>query len=361
MAKARWPWLLAAVVLFAAAAWLMSRDDPQTARSKSRELKLPRHSAADFKRTQARRTWAAPEQPAATGLTPAPPLRDPVLVALPSSAQTGAMVLEANALRHSPVGQLLLDCLLARDGGKLLEEIRTRTGVDPLEELDRVAVSDEVVVLSGHFANAKLEEFLGTSGRPHGRRGTVYEPRTPDGVTVPDLAFGAWGEQLLVMAGSEQEVRAVLDRLEGGGTGGHPPMIDEAQAFGDIYGVLTTSALRGLVPEQYAGLLSRLEAISDRVGLHVDASRDVGIVADLRSDATGDAVDLGKSVGAALALARLAAQAEGQSELAELLEFARVVPNEGGFRLELGLPLEVLQRHLEKTCGAAQPLDAPAP
>jgi hypothetical protein len=57
--------------------------------------------------------------------------------------------------------------------------------------------------------------------------------------------------------------------------------------------------------------------------LHVDASHDVGIVA-AATGAGQDTGDLGKAVGSALTLGRLAAQTQGNKDLAEVLDYARV-------------------------------------
>jgi hypothetical protein len=150
-----------------------------------------------------------------------------------------------------------------------------------------------------------------------------------------------------VVARTEEDVRAALERLEGSGAQG-PPAIDESQTYGEIYGVATAEAISELVPADQAALAEKLRAAAARVELHVDASRDVGLVADVTGLAPRETDDLGKSIGAALALARLRAEAEGEHEFAELMDLARVIPDNGRFRLEMGLPLEVLEKHLRR-------------
>jgi hypothetical protein len=69
--------------------------------------------------------------------------------------------------------------------------------------------------------------------------------------------------------------------------------------------------------------------------------------------------DVAKSLGAALAVARFKAKADGEEELAELLELARVNPNgSGNFNLELAVPLEMLKR---KMAFCQPPADTPGP
>jgi hypothetical protein len=56
--------------------------------------------------------------------------------------------------------------------------------------------------------------------------------------------------------------------------------------------------------------------------------------------------DLGKSLGGALSLARMKAQAEGDEKLAQLLDFAKVRPDGDEFKLELAVPLEAIKQQL---------------
>jgi hypothetical protein len=63
-------------------------------------------------------------------------------------------------------------------------------------------------------------------------------------------------------------------------------------------------------------------------------------------------VDFGKAVGSAMAVSRLAAAAQGDKSLSEILEYAKVVPDgdKSGFRAELALPLQFFEEKL-RDCG----------
>jgi hypothetical protein len=350
MRRGRWPWLVAAMAFLGFAAWLMSLRDVQRPEPAWRRVEMPRQMVTEERlRAESRRTLVVP--PPATSNSAEPPSpqrpRDPMLVALPSVLRRGAVVVEANAIRHSPVGQLLVDCFVSRDRGQGLEELRKVTGVDPLQDVDRVALADETLIVSGHFGKARWEQIFPNGGVPFGRDGTVYRPGPSEDVGMGGFQIGVWRDQLVVFAPTEDAVRATLDRLEGRGTQG-PPAIDESQTYGEIYGVATPEAIAELVPSDYAALADKLRQAAARVELHVDTSRDVGIVADVTGVAGRDTEDLGKSIGAALALGRLQAQADGKDELLELMDLARVVPDDGRFRLEMGLPLGVLEKHLRR-------------
>jgi hypothetical protein len=348
MRPARWQWLVAAAALFGFAAWLMARRDAKRPEPASRRVEMPRLMRSEERqRAESRRTLVLPEAAMSSAAEPPTPPRprDPVLAALPSTLRRGAVVVEANAIRHSPVGQLLVDCFTSGEEGQGLDELRQLTGVDPLEDVDRVALADETLIVSGHFEKARWQQIFPNGGVPIGRDGTLYRPPLPDGGAVDGPLIGVWKNQLVVLARHEDEVRATLDRLEG--KGGHgPPPIDESQTYGEIYGVAGAEGIAELVPADQAILAQKLRAAAARVELHVDTSRDVGIVADVTGSAGRDTEDLGKSIGAALALGRVQAQANGERELVELMDLARVVPEQGRFRLEMALPLEVLEKHL---------------
>lgn len=263
-----------------------------------------------------------------------------MLAAMPSTFEHGAVVVEANAVRHSPVGQLLVDCFVSRDGGRMLDRFRNEIGINPLEDVDRVAVVDESVIVSGHFGAADWKKMFETDGVPHGPNGTIYG----DG---DDAFFGVWNGQIVVAAESKDQVRAALDRLDGKG-GDAPAPFDDSLSYGEIYGVLSPTRFADALPSDQAELAARIRAAAARVELHVDTTRDVGIVADVTGPQSRETEELGKALGAALALGRLQAKAQGENDLVELMDLARVVPEDGQFRLEMGLPLEVMEKHLRE-------------
>ena len=63
---------------------------------------------------------------------------------------------EANAIRNSPLGEMLLECLNA-DGADDLEDFRRETGIDPLQDLRThraVVVGDEATTAIGSLMAA---------------------------------------------------------------------------------------------------------------------------------------------------------------------------------------------------------------
>jgi hypothetical protein len=333
-------WLVAAAVGFGLAAWLMwgAETEGQAARRLPSRWEFPRRQRKeDLERLLRRRTL--PPRPALpeAGIAEEPLARDPVLVAMPPGAKS-AMVIEASSVHDSALGRLILECFISTRDLQRLEALKQDSGIDLERNLDRVAVAGDVTLFSGDFSGARFDGLLNEyTARAYGR-GTLYEPSTS---MRRRRVIGVWGAGLLIAGRSAADVEQAIDRLEGRSRA--EPPLDESDAYGEIYGVFTASELARLLPEETA---ARLRGTAERVELHVDTrnEHDVLIVADANGRDRAAVDDLGKSLGAALAVARVTARHDGDEDLAQLLDLARVSPETGAFRLEVGLPLELLRR-----------------
>lgn len=351
MRRIRSPLLIAALFLAAGVllAWLAEGAPAAAGRAEPafpRSLRTP-----ELERLSARRTLPAP-RPSAGGEAPAEPAHavDPFLAALPRDPKEPVLVLEANALRHSRVGELFVDCVIRRRGGRSpFEEVRREAGIDPLKDVDRVAVTTRGMVVSGFFERARLDELEpGARVADRGEHGRVYYGRGA-GEDASE-ALGSWRRDLIVF-GEPGFVEETLDRLE------HPapearPAIPEHLTYGEAYGVVPGAALAGLFRGAQVELGRRIAEAASRIEIHADAMRDVAVVARVTGEDGAAVDDLGKTLGAALAVGRLQAAARGDDTLAELLEHARVARGGAGFSLELALPVEVVERWFDG-CGAA--------
>lgn len=354
--RRRQVWLGVAALLFVVASVLMLTGQGETQAPPPPSVTFPRRMGpVERERADKRRTYVMPTSEAEdAGVAQAPPRpRDPVLAALPRGEGRTAVVIEANAVRNSPIGELLLDCLM-RDGGKGLEQFKNMSGVDPLQDLDRMVITDEGLILSGNFGKAKFKELLGERvSSDYGEGARVYEPGElsvplPDGGTARgrmDSALATWNDQMMVVGRSPDEVKAVIDRMEGRGPEG-APAISEGSTYGEMYGVLGVDQLARMLPPEQADLAARLREVAKNIELHMDTSSDVAMVAEVRGVDEAKVTDLGKSLGAALSLARMKAQAAGDKDMAQLLDFANVQPDGSSFKLEMAVPLEVLKERL---------------
>lgn len=356
MKRRRGWWLLAAVVLFGLAAGLMLSGQGEEEAPPPMKVAFPKALRPEERdRMEQRRSYVAPVTAAVADAGVPGPVKpkDPVLAALPRGPGKTAMVIEANAIRHSPIGEMLLECLM-RQGGKDLERFKQDTGVDPLEDLDRMVITDDGVIVSGNFGNKRLKELLGNRGGTnydYGEGARLFEPtfeRTlPDGSVVKREGprLGLWNDQMLVFGKSADGVKEVIDRVEGRGPDA-PPVLTEGQTYGEMYGVIAVEQLKKLFPPEQQELAARLAEVAQNVELHVDARSDFAMTAKVKGADKAKLTDLSKSLGGALSLARMRAQAEGRKELAQLLDFAAVKPSSSEFNLELAVPLEVIQQQL---------------
>jgi hypothetical protein len=347
--SSRW-WLLAAIVFLGLAGLLLRAcgDAPEIAPRPPPEL--PRAMRpAESNRMTARQVLPARSPQAQHH-------RDPVLSALSAPDAGIAVVLEANALRYSPVGQLLLNCFAAleKDGGgpSTLEAVRAQ-GLDPLRDLDRVAFADENVVLSGDFSRVKWDAMVG-SAEPYGEAGQLHSmgPQA-SGAEGPVLA--TWGTQLVMVSPSRAVAIASLDRIEGRSPTAQ--LLSDNQAYGDMYGVLSGTALGSLLGPPGSPLAVQLGSAASSVEFHLDATHDLGLVATASGDDPAKLQDLGKAFGGAIALSRSEAVLRGDAVTAELLESAQVAPSGATINLEMAIPLEVL-RKLLASCGRTPGVDA---
>jgi len=342
--------LLVALLLLALAAILMTLSEgPRPAKPKA-AVSFPRWPRpAEVERARTRRTLPPLPAPAAEAEPePARP-RDPFLVALPSDASRPLVVLEANALRHSRIGELFVDCAVRAAGRDPFEEIRKEAGIDPLKDIDRVAFAQDGVVLSGFFDRARVDRLSDAARETRrGEHGRVFTPRD-GGPEAP--VVGLWRDQLLVV-GPAVFVEGTLDRIEGPEPE-EPPVLSDDLAYGEAYGVVPGSALGALFQGEQADLGRRIAETASRIELHADAMQDLALVARVSGPDAAAVEDLGKTLGVALAVGRMQAATGDRTELAELLEHARVERGGDGFSLELALPVEVVERWFEGCGGGA--------
>jgi hypothetical protein len=274
--------------------------------------------------------------------------RDPMLAALAFGKGSSAVVFEANALRYSPIGQLLLDCLASRGKDNPLQVLKDQYGIDALQNLDRVAITPHGVLLTGDFKTAKWDDlFQHASGSAYGDQARMYEldrPGADGGVGPGAMTSAVWDNQLVYVGQSADDARAAIDRVEGRAPA--EPLLTESQTYGEVYGVLGVDQFMELFPPDQAALAQKFAAAAQQVELHVDARNDVGIQASIKGADAQQVEELGRSLAGMLSAARLQAKVQGEDQLAQLLDFAKVRPDGSSFSLEMALPLDYLKKQL---------------
>jgi hypothetical protein len=337
-------WLAAAFALLLLAAWLSSLAEAHPPVRAAAQVVFPTSPRrAEYDRMKARRTLVVPAAvsvgaPAADDPAP-PPKRDPFLAALPARADDPVVVFEANALRHSRLGELFVQCALAKDPGTF-EKLQREIGIDVLKDVDRVAFVGESVVVSGFLQRLDPDQLRkATLAWPEriGEAGVLYASGS---ATEPGrLAAGTWRDQIVVLSDDPAIVRRALDQLEGRAA---PPAIElpDDIAYGEAYGVIPGDALRRILHDDRELLADRLAAAARRIELHVDAMQDIAAVARFQGDDASALSDLARAMGGVLAGARLHAQVTGDRVLADLLDQASVIPGKDSFSVQVALPIE---------------------
>jgi len=311
----------------------------------TRAVQFPRGmDEEDWKRATRRyESWSSssdPGQPA-----PSAPPRDPLHVALPGTMKQSAFVIEASAVLASPLGEPLLACLSAQTP-ELFEGL-ARAGVDPRRQIDRIAIVDDMAVVTGDFKGSKLDKLVpGATTEAYGAHAKLLQRQDGEG----DIS-GVWNDQVVVMGHSLEEVTQALDRLDGKGK---PPeqLIPPQEAYGDVYGVMNPAMAGQLIGQGEGQLATRLQEVASRAAVHMDVANDLALVMDLEGSQPDQVAGLGKAYVAALALARVQAAARGDTALADILGQGRAVPGmPGQTRMELALPSATIQARL-KECAA---------
>lgn len=332
-------WLGVFVVLLALSAWLMSRGDKEKPTVRPPKLEFPHHaSPEEHKRNDERRTLPPLPTNEEEGFRRK---RDPMLVALPVDPKRSAMVFEVDALKESPIMKTWLDCMLSRDGREVadMDRFKERLGIDPLEDIDRVAVSSEkLILMQGSMEKATFDTETWTK-RSYGEKGAIYTN------PVNGRVMGTWGADMMMLSGTPDSAEAIedaIDRLESTDPA-QKPILNDWQAYGDVYGVMSPDDLAKMLPREQAALAERIKSMVQHVDFHADAADDVAMVAEVQGSQAGEMEDLAKSFGAALAVGRIKAQEEGDEKLAQLLDYAKVKPHGGAFSVDVALPYELLK------------------
>jgi len=299
----------------------------------------------DWDRSVRRHVYPSAPDPGAPGQPPSMPPRDPLHVALPGTMKESAFVIEASAVLSSPLGEPLLACLSAQTP-ELFEGLG-RAGVDLRRQIDRIAIVDDMMVVTGDFKGSKLDKLVpGATTEPYGPHGKLLHKDDGEG----DIT-GVWKDQVVVTGHSLEEVTQALDRLDGKRPPS-TPLLAPQDAYGDVYGVMNPATAGQLVGSSEGELVTRLKEVASRAAVHMDVSDDFALVMDLEGGKPDEVAALGKAYVAALALARVQAAARGDTGLADILGQGRAVPGTPGqTRMELALPSTTIQARL-KECAA---------
>lgn len=250
------------------------------------------------------------------------------------------MVFELKKLMETPVGEIITGCL-ERSERNPFDKIEEETGVSILNDLGRLAMSENMILLEGFFPfdeNAPISEGVESTVQGSAVRYTRTEADSGFG------DFAIWDQSVLILGKESEPVDSALGMLSGE-IPYDPSALSSIQTYGDIYGNLDVDDAADLF-ENEGDMAQRIVDLVNSVEVHVDASEDVAMVATMAGSGQEAMSDLAKSLRSVLSLARFKAQMDDDEDLAELLDYASVSPSGERFDMKLALPLEYLERHL---------------
>lgn len=263
----------------------------------------------------------------------------------------GAVFVEVNAIRHSPLVESILACR-KDDATEGMRQLKEQMGIDPLEDVDRMALHEEVFAASGFFDDLKVPPEAGDP-EAYGDGAQLYRvpnPDDPDGATV----FAKVGDGLVLLGEDEAQVKAAIDRAEGRGEAGPSLPLDVTRS--EVYGRFGPELLQELLGGAAGAdpLVARVGEIVTDGTVRILVDDAVSMSLDLETSDAAAGEDLAKAIGGALAGVRAKAASEGRQDLAALLDRARVLKQEDGkFGIDVAVPGEVILDAMGCGAGAA--------
>lgn len=281
-----------------------------------------------------------PTTPATTTTEKTPQVgRDKLAKALASPGKDGALVVEVNAIRHSPIAEKILACTAAQKGDAQngLETLKEQLGVDITEDVDRVGFDKDVLAVSGFFSGLKLPEEMG-AGDVYGDGGRIFRVKDDAG---KNMVVGKVGDELLVTGFNEDQVKAAIDRAEGRASADSEFPADVVG--GEIYGLVGKAFLADLLSNEKDPTANRLLQVVKTTKLQVAVDDAAALSVDIEANSPEEGRDLGKALGGMISMARQQAQANGDDELAGLLDQGAVnIRDDGSVAVDVAVPADTL-------------------
>lgn len=298
------------------------------------EVTFPRDDHRASKRR--RPTRNAPLDTARPSDAKRPP-RDPIESAMTPPGGADVVFVELNAIRHSPVAERIIRCREA-DAMRAFDRMKENLGIDPTEDIDRLALGANVVGLSGNFSSLQVPAELG-EGTPVGETGRVFTAKNDEG--GGDVYLARVGQDLVLTGASRADIEAAVLRAEGTGEAGEPLRFSGAP--GELYGRFGPTLLGEVLRGVDDPLVARLRELVDDGVVRATVDDNVSLSVDVTAKDAQSGTDLAQAIGGAVSAARMNAISRGDTNLARMLEQARVVPHDDGrFDVDLAVPGDVI-------------------
>ena len=265
-------------------------------------------------------------------------------------------VVNVNALLNTPLFAKIKECLPLRF--ERIAEQSSRLGIDFERDLDRVALFEGGVAMSGFFAGKPVAESIAAAA------GQPTSTETYRGTTIySSQRFAVAQIGNVVVQGSTDQIRGLVDRV----LDPPPASADPQDVYGDVF---LRSDLEGLREGRKSGDNSARDAMGAMLdslgGLTARANVWDSVALSLEGTPRGGASvgELAKMARGAIQLARDQVDQE-EVELSTLADLARVAGTGDELRVDLALPAKDLFEKLHFPCPGrnepAQPRRSPGP
>lgn len=252
----------------------------------------------------------------------------------------GAVFVEANAIRHSPLMEKILRCREEEATGGLAQ-MKEELGIDPLEDLDRIGFNGEVFAASGFFQELKVPAEAGP-GEAYGNGARLWRVQDDDGTTV---TFAQVDSGLLLSGTDDAAIKRAVDRAEGRAQGAAAPPTGLGEA--ELYGTLPGSFLAQLAAGTNDPTAARIAELVASTTVRMNVAHDAAVSLDVATKDETSSEELEKSLNGGLALLRARAEQQGEHDVAALLDQARLERAEGGgLLLDVAVPGEFLLKSM---------------
>jgi len=184
------------------------------------------------------------------------------------------LVVEAEAIAETRVGELLIGCL---EKGRNAEQIENKFGFNPIESIRRVAIGSSGLVMDGDFSSANFEKiYRGFNSSEYGDNGTIFSRKNEE------EAGGIWNNEIFFHSEKNSIPQKAIDVLEGREVY-DDSLISEYEAYSEIYGRLNVSDVLKIIPDENSGIRDKFASIVKSVVFHTDVDSDSANVVSINN------------------------------------------------------------------------------
>jgi len=195
-----------------------------------------------------------------------------------------------------------------QDASAGLQSLREKFGIDPFEDLDQIAMTGDLLAVSGYFENLQVPEGIG-AGESYGDAAKIYSVPVPEGGEgeqrhrrqQPQF-LATVGGGLILVGESAQQLQAAVDRVEGRAASTEEMNLENA--YGEIYGRVGPSFVKDLLANSQEPLAQRLQELVTEGEVRMNVDEHVSMNMDVTAVGEQEAEDLSRAIGGALAAAR---------------------------------------------------------